>query len=414
MIVSTSSISSPVPIPDELEIHEGPALLADVRNGPTLGAHRKQYGDPPRLTARQLIDLVDSVGVRGRGGAGFPFATKLKATVGRKGRKVVVVNLAEGEPASSKDTALAMTRPHLVLDGAMIAAGALGTREVHVVLPGERPRAARQMREAIDERDDRIRWQIHTGEQRFVAGQSRAVIELLSGRPNRPVTSWAPEAVDGLRGRPTLLSNAETWAQVGRMAMIGEQRFRALGTSREPGTTLITINQPGFLAQVKEVEFGTRWFDVLPERTHGRSHLIGGFHGTWAAWPALASGVVSVDGMRALGTPLGAGALITLPEQGCPLAFTSRVTDYLADQSARRCGPCRNGLPSLAAALRAVHDGSGGVHEVRRLSDLVAGRGACAHPDGTVRLVASLLTTFPEELTSHSRGECAASQKEFA
>ncbi len=289
MILSTRSIASPVPVPDEIHIYEGPGLLADFRNGPTLSAHRKQYGDLPTLTLQQLIALTESVRVRGRGGAGFPFATKLKATANGRGRPVVVVNLSEGEPASSKDTALAMTRPHLILDGAIVAARALGAREVHVVLPGERPQAATHMQQAIDERQDRTRWRIHTGEQRFVAGQSRAVIELMSERPNKPVTSWAPEAIDGHKGRPTLLSNAETWAQLGRLALIGDAKFSALGTVEEPGTTLITHNQPGWIAQVTEVEFGTSWRDVLPERAHGRAHLVGGFHGTWATWETLST-----------------------------------------------------------------------------------------------------------------------------
>ncbi len=118
--------------------------------------------------------------------------------------------------------------------------------------------------------------------------------------------------------------------------------------------------------------------------------------------------------MRELGVPLGAGAMIALPEHGCPLAFTARVTDYLADQSARRCGPCLNGLPALANALRAVRDGTGGTAEVERLSAMVARRGACAHPDGTIRLVASLLSTFPHEVTAHAQGHCAATQKEYA
>jgi NADH:ubiquinone oxidoreductase subunit F (NADH-binding) len=414
MILSTRTIASPVAVPDEIHIYEGPALLAGFRNGPSLGAHRKQYGEVPGVTLRQLIELTENVGVRGRGGAAFPFATKLKAMANGRGRPVVVINLSEGEPASSKDTALAMTRPHLILDGAMIAAAALGTREVHVVLPGERPHAADRMQSAIDERDDRVRWRVHIGEQRFVAGQARAVIELLSQRPNRPVTSWAPEAIDGHRGRPTLLSNAETWAQLGRLALIGPTRFSEVGTNDEPGTTLITLSQPGQITQVTEVAYGTSWREVLPETAHGRSHLVGGFHGTWATWDMLSTASVSVTGMRELGVPLGAGALITLPRHTCPLSFTAKVTDYLADQSARRCGPCLNGLPALADALRAVRDGTGGQPEIHRLSAMIARRGACAHPDGTIRLVASLLATFPEELDAHAEGQCAARQGVYA
>ena len=408
----TGSAVSPVPIPDEILIRPGPALLSDLGDGPSLEAHRRRYGTPDQPHIAELIALTESVRLRGRGGAAFPFSTKLKTAAAGRGRPYVVVNLSEGEPASAKDTALAMARPHLILDGAAAAARAMRAREVHVVLPGDRPLASMQMQVAIGERSDRIRWQTHFGEQRFVAGQSRAVIELMSGRSNRPVTSWAPEAIDGYRGRATLLSNAETWAQLGWLVLTGEPR--SFGTEAEPGTTLLTLNEHGRVPQVIEVEYGTPWRDVIAARNHGRPSLVGGFHGTWATWRDLSSAPVSVDAMSGIGTPLGAGTVITPQEGECPLQLTSRVVDYLAGQSAKRCGPCFNGLPALATALHAVVDGTGGPGEVRRLSSMVSGRGACAHPDGTVRLVASLLATFPEELDAHARGHCVANEREYA
>lgn len=398
---------SPVPIPEEIRIHPGPALFSDLGQGPTLAAHRGRLGSPAKLTLPQLVAVTERVRLRGRGGAGFPFSKKLEATAAGRGRPYVVVNLSEGEPASAKDTALARSRPHLILDGAAATAQTLRSREVHVVLPGDRPLVAESMLAAIDERTDDFRWQTHLGEKRFVAGQSRAVIELMAGRSNRPVTSWAPEAIDGHRGRPTLLSNAETWAQLGWLLLVGEPRFGSLGTETEPGTTLLTLNEEGQTPDVVEVAFGTRWTEVLPLPRQKQPSLIGGFHGTWATWKELSVATVSVDGMRALGTPLGAGTVISPGEGNCPLLLTSRVVDYLASQSAQRCGPCRNGLPDLAAALRAVGNGTGGDGEVRRLSSMVSGRGACAHPDGTVRLVASLLTKLPEEVAAHAAGRCA-------
>ncbi len=108
--------------------------------------------------------------------------------------------------------------------------------------------------------------------------------------------------------------------------------------------------------------------------------------------------------MRAAGTPLGAGVVVCPDE--CPVTFTARVVDYLAAQSARRCGPCLNGLPALADAVRAVADGTGATGRVEELAALVAGRGACAHPDGTVRLVRSLLASFPVEVALHGAGRC--------
>jgi NADH:ubiquinone oxidoreductase subunit F (NADH-binding) len=405
-----------VPVPDEVRIHPGPALLEGVGDGPSLRAHRARYGALPPLDLPALLHLVRRVGLRGRGGAAFPFATKLEAASHRR-RPVVVVNLSEGEPASAKDSALALACPHLVLDGAVAAARALRARELHVVVTGERPFVLRSVRRAISERNDGLTVHEHEAAPRFVAGQARAVVELLSGRPNLPVTAWRPEAVEGLRGRPTLLSNAETWAHVGLLALRGEVAYRRPGTGREPGTTLVTVNGPlgGSAAdlppgvpEVREVAYGDRLRDLLPPAAHGAPVLVGGFHGSWATWPTAASARISVPGMAALGIPLGAGVLLAPGPGACPLELTSRITDFLAGQSAHRCGPCHHGLPALAEALRAVLHGTGSAERVAELAGLVRGRGACAHPDGTARLAGSLLTVLPHEVAAHGAGGCGA------
>lgn len=399
--------ASPVPVPTELHVLPGPALLSGLDGGPGLLPHRRQYGEPPRVDVAGLLAALARLRVRGRGGAAFPFEVKLRTAAdrSRQGRRpVVVVNLSEGEPASAKDSALALARPHLVLDGAVATAYALGARELHVVVPQERPLVGTAIRAALAERRDRLRTHLHTAQGRFVAGQARAVLELMAGRPNLPVTAWSPEAVAGHRGRPTLLSNAETWAQVGRLVLAGEERYAALGSADEPGTTLLTLSAA--TPTVVEVELGSPWRDVLPEAWAGRSLLVGGFHGAWVPWATLVAGRVSVDAMRAAETPLGAGVVVA--PHGCPVAFTARVVDYLAAQSARRCGPCLNGLPALARAVHEVVDGGGHPERVEGLAALVTGRGACAHPDGTARLVRSMLATFPDEVTRHATGRCTA------
>lgn len=401
------SAPSPVPVPDRVVVHPGPALLAGLESGPWLPGHRARFGPLPDVSLDDLLDRVGRVGVAGRGGAAFPFATKL-ATAARGRRPVVVVNLAEGEPVSAKDTALALTRPHLVLDGAVATARALRAREVHVVLPGERPRTSVAVLRALDERRDPVRVRVHTASPAFVAGQARAVLELMAGRPNLPVTAWQPEAVAGHTARPTLLSNAETWAHVAHLLLAGDPLQAGLGTTAEPGTTLLTISREGALPEVREVAHGTPWRDVLadvPDRP--AAALVGGFHGTWAPWDHLERMRVSRAAMRAEGMPLGAGIVHVPAPTTCPLALTADVLAYLADQSAHRCGPCLNGLPALAVEFRGLVAGRDGTRRVERLAALVDGRGACAHPDGTVRLVRSALAVLGDEVEAHRTGRCA-------
>ena len=395
---------SPVPVPSEVTVIPGPAVLSGIEHGPSLAAHREQYGAQPTLDRAALLADLHRIGLRGRGGAGFPFATKVEAL--GSGRPVLVVNLSEGEPASSKDAALTLTRPHLVLDGVVLAARALAAREVHVELPGERPMAAAAMRTALGERDDPVPILTRTAAPRFVAGQAKAVVELLAGRPNLPRTSWAPEAVAGHQGRPTLLSNGETWARIGLLALRGARDYARLGTRSEPGATLLTLGAPGSVPVVREAAYGDRVRELVPRERHGRPVLVGGFHGSWATWDTVASLRLSVSGMRSVGTPLGAGVLLSLGTDDCPVDLTSRVVQYLAGQTAGRCGPCFNGLPALAAAVELVCAGRGGTRRVEELARLVVRRGACAHPDGTVRLVRSMLGTFAGEVAAHATGGC--------
>jgi NADH:ubiquinone oxidoreductase subunit F (NADH-binding) len=315
----------------------------------------------------------------------------------------VVVNLSEGEPASYKDTVLGLGRPHLVLDGAAVVARSLATREVHVVVPGGRPLVGDALRRAVDERRDRARFTLHEAEDWFVAGQAQAVLQLMSGRPNLPVTAWTPEALRGHRGRPTLLCNAETWAQVGARVLPA--------TASAAPTTLLTWDGEQ-RPLVSEVLDGSRWAEGLP--LGDAPLLVGGYHGAWTTTERLGLLPVDREEMKEAGVPLGAGTVLPLGAGECPVTMTARITAYLASQTAGRCGPCLNGLPALASAVDAVASGVGGVDRVERLRQLVTGRGACAHPDGTARLVGSLVTMFPAEIRAHTRGGCLRADRPLA
>jgi NADH:ubiquinone oxidoreductase subunit F (NADH-binding) len=396
--------------PDAVIVESGPALLGAVADGPGLRAHRAQVGATPILTRAELAALTDAVDIRGRGGAGFPFATKLRA-MGTRRAGPVVINASEGEPASAKDTALLLTAPHRVLDGAVVAARALGVREVRVVTPGDRPAVGAAAREAVAERHaagERMRWRLHEADPVFVAGQARAVLELLAGRENRPVTSWAPEAVSGHRGRPTLLSNAETFAHVGLLASLGAAAYAELGREGHVGTTLLTITLPERDDPVvREVPAGARWTEVLPGYALASPVLLGGFHGTWVPPGGLLGSKVDRQALAADGWALGAGVVIPLPTDACPVEVTSHVVAYLASQSAGRCGPCWHGLPELAVEVgRLATRTAESVDPIVSTLGLLERRGACAHPDGTVRLVRSMLQSSADEVQAHLAGVC--------
>ena len=396
-------------------VSEGPVLLAGIADGPSLAAHRDRLGPAPVPSAEALGDMARAVDLRGRGGAGFPFAIKLSTAARRKA--VVVVNASEGEPASHKDAALITCSPHLVLDGAAAVAHALRTREVHIAVPSEFPAIRLVVEKALRERavaGERLNVRLHDAAPRFVAGQAQAVLQLLAGRDNLPVTAWQPEAVRGHRGRPTLLSNAETFAHIGHLARVGPQGYAAHGTALEPGTTLLTLRGDGMDPEVREVAYGTALALILDKAEMTRPLLLGGYHGTWLRPEQLRGLALSRNDIAAAGATLGAGVILPLAEGWCPLVRTAALVDYLAGQSAGRCGPCLNGLPAMAHALGALVHGGGPLQRVEELCGLVVRRGACAHPDGTARLVTSMLQRFPEEVDSHLLGTCRSSGTEEA
>ncbi|MEO7754466.1 MAG: NADH-ubiquinone oxidoreductase-F iron-sulfur binding region domain-containing protein [Terracoccus sp.] len=404
--MTTTSVVGPL---GEVVVGAGPLLLAGIGSGPGLPAHTARLGPLPELSLAALLELARAAAVRGRGGAGFPFARKLEAAA-RGRRPVVVVNAAEGEPASAKDLVLLALTPHQVLDGAVLAARALAAREVHVVTSADRPAAAAGVDAALRERSDRgIRWRRHVAAPRFVSGQGRAVLELMAGREGLPVTAWQPEAVRGHRGRPTLLSNAETFAQLGALVRVGSDAYAAHGTDTEPGTSLLTVVSPvpGAPTRVVEVGHGTNFAEVLDAGQLAGPCLVGGYHGTWTSGAHLAALPVSALALRAQGLTLGAGVVLPLGASACPVARTAELTAYLAGESAGRCGPCRNGLPALASAVRDLASGSDTRARIAEVTGLVTGRGACAHPDGTTRLVGSLVHGLPALVEAHLVGRCA-------
>ncbi len=397
---------APSPWSPPVATSTGPALLAHLEDGPGLAVHRERYGAIPHLDAATLIAATRAASLRGRGGAGFPFATKLDTTLTRR-RRVVVVNAAEGEPASAKDETLLRMVPHRVLDGAALTAAAVRTREIHVVTGAERPETGEAVLVALAERQragERLHWHWHEVDTGFVGGQAHAVIELLSGRVGLPVTAWQPAAVSGVRGRPTLLSNAETWAHVWAAA------HRSTGSQiGPPDTVLLTLTEDG-RRRVVEVLPGTPWDRILSMQNLGGPVLLGGYHGTWVPPGALRDLTVDRDRLAAAGLSLGAGVVLTTDPSECPVRVAAAITATLAAARARRCGPCDNGLPTLAAVLDRLASTQGTPDDLVRVADLcglVTGRGACAHPDGTARMVQSLLTAFHDEVQQHATGRCA-------
>ena len=202
------------PPPHQL-LERGTLLLSNATPGTTVGLedHQRFWGPLPAAQLADLIAAAERTALAGAGGAGFPTARKLQSMVGTR-TGPVIVNGSEGESASGKDTVLLTHVPHLVLDAAVMTARALDTRSVVVRIPAARSAVIDVVRAAIDERDDRgIRVSVSPGEDTFIAGEASAVISSLQGGAAAPATLGKPPTMrSGLRSRPVLLSNVETFA----------------------------------------------------------------------------------------------------------------------------------------------------------------------------------------------------------
>lgn len=371
----------------------------------TLAAHRRAYGDLPGPTG--VLRAIEESGLTGRGGSGFPTFRKIAAVKDAR-RCVVVANGSEGEPASRKDATLLTYAPHLVLDGLEILGDGLGAA-LHVVATAERVDA---LRYRIAERGSRIT--VTEVAERFTAGEESAVVAAINGRPAVPADRLTRVWERGVSGRPTVVLNVETLAQIALIARHGAEWFRGIGDADDPGTFLATIAPPlgsaEWTPQVYELARGARLGGFLDEAGFGRPRavLVGGFHGTWVAGDAVSQARLSRPGLAPYGAAPGAGVLIPIDRQ-CGLRETARILDYLAAEVAGQCGPCVNGLPALAHQFRTLAHGRAGastVQDLGRLSGLVRGRGACSHPDGTARLAASALTVFADDVEHHLSGGC--------
>ncbi len=394
-----------------------------------------------------IIDLVDAAGLQGRGGAGFPVARKWRTVVANRTSlmpSTVVVNAAEGEPGSFKDRAILRADPYRVLEGALIAAHAVGADSVIVATKATFTRETERLQRAIDE-IDAAGWTEHvpvtlvTGPSEYLFGEETALLEVIDGRP--PFPRIAPpyrEGVDevfehdadttsgtgsaahvemaGPSGEtvapPTLAGNTETFANLPAIVLEGADWFRSLGTDGSPGTAVCTVSGDTVRSGVAEVELGTTLREVIES--------IGGGVRPGREIVAVMSGVanpllpasaldtpLTYEAMRAAGSGLGAAGFIVFDDETDLVAVAAGVAHFLAVESCGQCRHCKDDgltLARLLAELTASRASATDVEEIGKRLDLVAEGARCNLPTQQQLVVGSVLDRFPELVEAHAAG----------
>ncbi|MGH3850253.1 MAG: NADH-ubiquinone oxidoreductase-F iron-sulfur binding region domain-containing protein, partial [Pseudonocardiaceae bacterium] len=368
-----------------------------------------------------------SSGLRGRGGAGFPTGRKWRTVADNstgEAPATVIVNAAEGEPGTLKDRTILRRNPYGVIEGALIAARAVGADFVIVATKQAFAGEVDRLREAIEQIEDAgwaddVGLTVFEGPDEYLYGEESALLETIDGRwpfprvvPTfrRGVAASTPGPVG-----PALVNNTETMANVSRIVARGPAWFRTVGTEASPGTIVCTVTGDTVGHGVGEVQMGTPLREVI--------EAIGGGPRPGRTIKAVLSGVanavitaegldapVSYEGLAGIGSGLGSAGFIVFDDTADMAALAAGVARFLAIESCGQCSPCKLDGTSLAESLAKVSSSVAIDYDnqtIRRKLSTVADRSRCFLATQQQVVVGSLLDKFPEELTAHITGDAA-------
>ena len=395
--------------------------LAEYRQ--TGGYDRKAWERAPS----EIIELVDQSGLLGRGGSAFPTGRKWKAVAEQSGRRAVLVNAAESEPASNKDQALLLFRPHLVIEGALLAVHAVAASELVVYVHSD----ARMVQDSVSEAFNELnrtgtklpRLRVVTAEPGYVAGEETAAIQRANGKSAKPSFKPPRPFEKGIKGKPTLVQNVETLANIPLIVRHGPTWFRSVGSPGLPGTLLVTLSGAVANPGVYEVPGGSQIQWIIDESggmARGEKLLAllpGGYFSGWVDEVSVRRGAsLEPHSLKELGAALGTAAITVIPDSVCGLEQAAALLRFFADESARQCGPCTFGTVAMADILERIVTGQANQDDVNRLQryaeEMLPKRGACGHLDGATIAARTALTVFRNEIAQHMRtGTCGRARR---
>ncbi|MEO9327018.1 NADH-ubiquinone oxidoreductase-F iron-sulfur binding region domain-containing protein [Gordonia aurantiaca] len=346
-----------------------------------------------------MLHELEISGLRGRGGAGFPVFRKWSTVAAATGECVVVANGHEGEPASSKDRWLLTRRPHLVLDGLLIAAATVGASEAIVCVSHQD--SASLVEAAIADLQNAglvpegLTLRVFRTSMSYVAGEESAICQAINGGPALP-TSKPPRPFEaGVRGLPTLINNVESLAHAAWIRIHGGAAFAEAGSETAKGTALFTVTGACERPGVYEMELGRPVADLITAAGGSVDAVTGLLVGGWFGGILDASAVTlpsCYDAFASAGGGLGCAAVTVLGPEDDIVETATEIAAWYQMESAKQCGVCVSGTGAIARTLRQISRGVAGpdaVEKLTRWGSTLSGRGACSFIDGASALARS-------------------------
>jgi NADH:ubiquinone oxidoreductase subunit F (NADH-binding)/(2Fe-2S) ferredoxin/NAD-dependent dihydropyrimidine dehydrogenase PreA subunit len=389
------------------------------------------------MTPQEVIADVKKSGLRGRGGAGFPTGMKWEFTAGQKGdEKYVICNADEGDPGAFMDRSAIEGDPHTVLEGMIIGGYAVGARTGIIYIRAEYPLAITRLEKAITDARQcgflgehilgthfSFNIEIRLGAGAFVCGEETALIHSIEGSRGMPRPRPPYPAVSGLFGKPTLINNVETWANIPVIILDGSEWFSSIGTQNSKGTKVFALAGKVKNTGLVEVPMGTTLrqivYDIgggIPNNKELKAIQTGGPSGGCLPAEYLDT-QIDYESLAKAGSIMGSGGMIVIDEDSCMVAMARFFIEFTQDESCGKCTPCREGTKRMLEILTRITEGKGkpgDIEKLERLGDMIKKSSLCGLGQSAPNPVLSTIKNFRQEYEEHIEqkkcraGQCAA------
>jgi len=376
------------------------------------------------MTPQEVIDVVLASGLRGRGGAGFPTGRKWSfAAANQADQKYVCCNADEGDPGAFMDRSILEGDPHALIEAMAIAGYAIGATQGYVYVRAEYPIAVKRLQIAIDQAREYgllgknifdsgfdFDLDIRLGAGAFVCGEETALMTSIEGHRGEPRPRPPFPAVKGLFGKPTVLNNVETYANIAQIILKGADWFASMGTEKSKGTKVFALGGKIKNTGLVEVPMGTTLRQIVEEIGGGipngkkfKAAQTGGPSG--GCIPAEHFDVeIDYDNLLAIGSMMGSGGLIVMDEDTCMVDIAKFFLEFTVDESCGKCTPCRIGTRRLLEILEKITSGNGTMEDIDKLEELsqyIKDNSLCGLGQTAPNPVLSTLHFFRDEYIAH-------------